>query len=168
MKASDERKESSFDCDFRNVNDHGKSFVRGGQPYIRPTGCYRYALNIRGKYDGSDWWLGGGKNGGGWLMAYHGTSIENIREIVRTGFHMSKAKRTAFGRGIYCAPDPTTAKQYATQFVENGRRYRAILQCRVDPRKYRVAKVADRSDGEYWAAFHPGAIRPFAICVYAE
>ncbi|KAH7673121.1 hypothetical protein AAVH_42401, partial [Aphelenchoides avenae] len=76
-----------------------------------------------------------------------------------------------YGLGIYCSPDPGTALDYATPFRHEGTRYRAVLQCFVDPQKKKLGKPANdavRADGEYWVVPGGHAIRPYAICLFEE
>ncbi|KAH7706624.1 hypothetical protein AAVH_26153, partial [Aphelenchoides avenae] len=103
--------------DFRKVEDAGKTFVRGGTPYIRPTGSMRYALEVANRYDDKDWLK---NDASGWAVAYHGTARENALSIVRNGFHVSKGTRFGYGTGVYCTPDPNTAQTYySSDFVNN-------------------------------------------------
>lgn len=46
-----------FDYDFRNIDDSGIEFRRGGFVYMRPIGTYRIALNVLDRY-GDNSWLG--------------------------------------------------------------------------------------------------------------
>ena len=45
----------SYDYDFTNVNDNGKTFKRGGFEYKRPCGWKRIALNVLNKYEDNIW-----------------------------------------------------------------------------------------------------------------
>ena len=40
------------------MNDDGKTYIRGGRKYIRPYGWNRVALNVKDKYDDTEW-IGG-------------------------------------------------------------------------------------------------------------
>ncbi|KAH7704329.1 hypothetical protein AAVH_28485, partial [Aphelenchoides avenae] len=76
-----------------------------------------------------------------------------------------------FGHGLYCTPDPATARSYATRFMHKSSVYRAVLQCFVDPKEKQSVKPAndaERRDGEYWIVMSGYAIRPYAICIYDE
>jgi hypothetical protein len=46
-----------FDYDFTNVNDNGRTFMRGNFEYKRPCGWKRVALNVLDKYE-DNLWLG--------------------------------------------------------------------------------------------------------------
>ncbi|KAH7713573.1 hypothetical protein AAVH_19068 [Aphelenchoides avenae] len=131
-------------------------------------------MPVDGKYDEGDGWPTG------WWNAYSGTSIENTREIVRNGFHLSKTVRKAFGNGIYCTPDPIPRPQKRTlgkrrisqqRTSSHGASYLVLVQVRVDSSKCEVAKATEQSplkDGEYWTVTDSDAIRPYAICLFKE
>ncbi|KAH7697315.1 hypothetical protein AAVH_35603, partial [Aphelenchoides avenae] len=120
---------------------------------------------VRGKYDDGDTWLESSGAAGEWQVAYHGTSYQNLSAIVKNGFHLSKGKRMAYGKGIYCSPDPTVAKEYATPFTEKGKTFRAILQVRVDPSR-RASVNKDHLGREYWLVPDGTAIRSYGVCIY--
>ena len=90
---------------------------RGGKPYFPPLGCVRYGVKVLGKYE-NDRWLGGKgfRPDEEWPVAYHGTKEVNVLDILRNGFDLEKGVRFAFGKGIYCTPDPRVAIQYAFQY----------------------------------------------------
>ena len=44
-----------YDYDFTNVNDNGKTFMRGSFEYKRPCGWKRVALNVLNKYEDNAW-----------------------------------------------------------------------------------------------------------------
>ncbi|XP_060774036.1 uncharacterized protein LOC132884235 [Neoarius graeffei] len=46
-----------FDYDFRALTDSSKC-SRGGEPYMRPVGWYRFALKVKDKYPDGNAWLG--------------------------------------------------------------------------------------------------------------
>src|SRR5581483_6487754 len=50
-----------YDYDFTNVNDYGRTFMRGNFEYKRPCGWKRIALNVLDKYEDNDW-LGASKS----------------------------------------------------------------------------------------------------------
>ena len=92
----------SYNCDFTNRNDDGKSYTRGKYPgtarsgragklipYHRPYGWKRYALKVLGRLEyGGDDWLG--PNGIRtetdnleWPVSYHGTWNWYVPDIVQ-------------------------------------------------------------------------------------
>ena len=45
----------SYDYDFTNISDNGKTFMRGNFEYKRPCGWKRIALNVLDKYENNIW-----------------------------------------------------------------------------------------------------------------
>uniref|UniRef100_A0AC34FF25 Ubiquitin-like domain-containing protein n=1 Tax=Panagrolaimus sp. ES5 TaxID=591445 RepID=A0AC34FF25_9BILA len=127
-----------FNFNFQKLDDLNRTFLRGGKKYSRPLGSKRYAIKVLGKYADSKW-LG----------------------------CIAKCKRFAYGRGIYCTPDPETARQYAKEYTYQGKEYKLIFQSRIDPNKMVVVKQAGVDGlGEYWLLPEGGYLRPYGICVY--
>uniref|UniRef100_A0A915DP57 Uncharacterized protein n=1 Tax=Ditylenchus dipsaci TaxID=166011 RepID=A0A915DP57_9BILA len=125
--------------------------TRGGKPYTKPYGCMRYAISVVGKYPPNDNWLGGNgvPNEEEWPVAYHGTQEVNVLDIMFNGFDLKKA--------------------YASDYCFEKRKFKLILQCRVNPKKCKtVAKAQFAGVGEYWLVPNGEAIRPYAICVYDQ
>uniref|UniRef100_A0AC34G6U4 Ubiquitin-like domain-containing protein n=1 Tax=Panagrolaimus sp. ES5 TaxID=591445 RepID=A0AC34G6U4_9BILA len=106
----------SYDFDFTNVNDQGRNFQRGGKSYVRPIGAKRVAVKVLGKYDNDNWLLSTGSRDE-WPVAYHGTEARHVDNIIQQGFRIGT--RNAYGRGIYCSPNPLVAKKYAKQYPYN-------------------------------------------------
>uniref|UniRef100_A0A914PGJ7 PARP catalytic domain-containing protein n=1 Tax=Panagrolaimus davidi TaxID=227884 RepID=A0A914PGJ7_9BILA len=158
--------DTRFNYDFTDIKDDGKKFVRGGKNYSRPTGCKRYAIKVNDKYEDNKW-LGCSGDIKEWPVAYHGTKENNSHDIAKNGFDLSKCQRFAYGRGIYCTPDPETARLYAKEYVFQGKTYHLIFQTRVNPKTMVVVKKADlNGHGEYWTVPENGHIRPYGVCVY--
>lgn len=65
-------------------------------------------------------------------MSYHGTMKSAAENIVITGYDASKSKRQLYGQGIYSTPDPRVAEDYASVFEFGGKRYKFIIQNRVN------------------------------------
>ena len=95
------------------------------------------ALKVLGEYE-SDKWLG--DNGirtqstdGEWPVSYLATSRCNVRGIVEEGCKIGSRQR--FGPGVYSSPSLKKVDEYnyATTFTHEGKRYRFVLQCRVNP-----------------------------------
>ena len=108
--------EPKFNFDFRLIKDTGRAYSRGGVPYNRPVGFYRYGFKVLGKFkdDPHDRWLEGtcrradewSSAPGEWPVSFHGTSFKNGRSIMEEGFQLSEGQRFAFGKGIYSSPNP--------------------------------------------------------------
>lgn len=173
-----------WNCSFENLNCHSsthdpndkyttvqyekKQHFRGGHQYVRPVGCVRYGVKVTGKYDNDDWLGGKGyRTDTEWPVAYHGTKELNVLEILRHGFLLEKGVRFAYGKGIYCTPDPLVALGYAYNYEFNGCQYKLIIQCRVDPKRLQI--VHGKSwKGAYWLVPDGTAIRPYGICVFPD
>jgi len=124
--------------DFTNKKDDGRVFMRGGQVYKRPYGWNKVALNVKDNYDDTDW-LGGTKGGqrmheveGEWPVSYHGTKAHSAHKIALEGFDGKKGKRFKYGRGIYSTPDPEKAEKYASVYDYQGKKYKVLIQNRVN------------------------------------
>jgi hypothetical protein len=109
----------------------------------------RFGLEMDGKY-GSDVWSGSSNATGEWPVSYHGTSCQNAESIADVGYKLDKlAKGTRFrcGRGIYSSPNVTTAEAYATPFSKGHKKYKVILQNRVNSANLKKVK-----NSNYWVS----------------
>lgn len=52
-----------------------------------------------------------------WPVAYHGTLEVNVLDILRDGFDLNKCVRFAYGKGIYCTPQPHVALGYGHEYI---------------------------------------------------
>ena len=153
-----------YNFDFTDLENDGSVFRRGGKEYIRPYGWNRIALNVRNKYS-STAWLGGVRGGtrtaevkGEWAVSYHGTKRRFAEEIARTKYDLAKGKRFKYGRGIYSTPDPEIAEEYAQEFKYQGRRYKVILQNRVNMEDTKHVEEVD-----YYVTQDEDNVRPYGI-----
>jgi len=133
---------------------------RGGVLYRNPAGWRRFALNIKGKYDGGDdTWMGMEGVPGEWAVAYHGTAMCVVPLIVKNGFKPGKGQGAKLcfdtrtgekcGSGIFCTPSLKTVECYANGGEDGGSDNQApaaevdghtlffALQCRVKPEAIR-------------------------------
>ncbi|CAK6954590.1 uncharacterized protein LOC122874668 [Scomber scombrus] len=145
-----------FDCDYTSLRDT-ETYHRGGEVYERPCGWYRFALKVLDKYDGNAW-LGTRFRStqsvpGEWPVSYHGTSKKGAGGIVEE--YYKPGPRQRYGRGIYSTPYISEATRYAKTFTFNktGKRYKAILQNRINP-EYRQKHNNDN----YWLVPIPEGI----------
>lgn len=79
---------------------------------------------------------------------YHGTSIENGKNIIENGFRVTPSAEMIMGVGLYLTPDIGMAERYATELrdVETGRQRgsRKGMVLRVDmPGEMRVCSVRE-------------------------
>lgn len=154
----------SYNYDFTNINDAGRSYRRGGYPYYRPCGWKRLALRVVGVF-GNDKWLGStGSAPGEWPVSYHGTASTADGNIAQVGYELSKGRGFQFGKGVYCTPSVEVATKYAQEFTHNGKRYQIILQSRVSPENLQIIKEKKPGDGEYWVQPQHDCIRAYSIC----
>ncbi|XP_067314389.1 uncharacterized protein [Pseudorasbora parva] len=145
----DEFFEPRFDYDFTHLRDKSVC-MRGNEPYTRPCGWYRFALKVLDKYPDGNAWLGtdGWRShsvAGEWPMSYHGTSVQGATGIVKT--HYKAGPRQLYGRGIYSTYDIDQASGYSKEFTskKTGKRYRVLMQNRINPN---MRTVCQRTD--YW------------------
>lgn len=158
--------DSQYDYDFTNINDSGKKFMRGGLEYKRPCGWKRYALKVDNKY-GDNAWLGSqgnSNNDSEWAVSYHGTKIYCAEPISREG--LKPGHNNAYGVGVYCTPNISTAEEYAEVFQnpKTKKKYKIVFQNRVKP----SAIVRCKSKGgpaDYWYVENGKDIRPYSICI---
>lgn len=158
-----------FDFDFTHVMDDGMSFVRGGEPYRRPYGWMRFALDVKGQF-GDDVWLGedGIRTGscvGEWAVSYHATGKWADRTIAQTGYELSLGTSLGISHGIYSTPDINVAQKYATEFTFEGSSFAVVLQNRVNPLTLRKLKAAEHEIGEFWLNPRKSELRPYGILV---
>ncbi|XP_072538901.1 uncharacterized protein [Salminus brasiliensis] len=139
-----------FDYDFRRRSDSSEC-TRGGEPYTRPWGWYRFALKVLDKYPDGNTWLGpnGWRSHSSfreWPVSFHGTSIEGAKGIARSNYRAGGGQ--LYGRGIYSTPDIDIAEHF-TMFKKfeskNGRTYKVIMQNRINP-----AKRVYTDEEDYW------------------
>jgi hypothetical protein len=165
-----------FNHDFTKICDAGKTHRRGNQPYERPCGSYRIALNVKDKFGNDNVWLGMTEtNSGEWPVSYHGTAQHNALSIAEEGYKLSKGERDRYGKGIYSTPEVAVAKIYAVKFKHERTSYSCILQNRVNPKYLKVISKKENGRGTYWlsAADTNGVpesdlLRPYGICLFKE
>ncbi|XP_072539377.1 uncharacterized protein [Salminus brasiliensis] len=167
-----------YDYDFR-CGSGSSECSRGGEPYTRPWGWYRFALKVLDKYPDGNAWLGSygwrsQSSPGEWPVSFHGTSIEGARGI--TGSHYKTDDGQCYGRGIYSTPNIDIAEGY-TMFKEfrskNGRTYEVIMQNRINPKKrvitgkedYWLIPVPEGSSAEQEKQVVEASIRPYGILI---
>jgi len=117
-----------FHYDFTHINDYRVTFTRGGHAYQRPCGWMRFALKVVDKYGSNEW-----------PVSYHGTTFVNSLSIADEGFRLDKGERFLHGIGIYSTPNISIAEKFATEFPDNGKRYKVVIQSRVNLATVEVA-----------------------------
>lgn len=160
----------AYDYDYTYEDDDGTKFSRGGYPYYRPYGWYRYGLKVKGKYE-DDEWLGyegyrTGSSEGEWPVSYHGTAKDNANSIANNGYLLSKCRRDIFAtKGIYQAPRIETAEYFATDFTFKGKQHKLVFQNRVSSEGLIIIDGSETGQGDYWAQRNPDFMRPYGICI---
>ena len=145
-----------FDYDFTNRDGDGKKYYRGGHKYNRPYGWQRFAIKVLGRFE-DDNWLGElgqrfHSSEGEWPVSYHGTGESASGSIAQDGFRLSKGKRFAYGKGIYCTPSIEVAAKYAKIFDHKRKTYKIVFQNRVSPTGLKVIDGQTTGVGEYWVS----------------
>ena len=152
---------SLFDNNYNNIQSGWGTGQKRGPPhhlmeYDPPLEFIGLGLNVLNKYDGGkNIWLGMENVEGEWYIAYHGTRIEFVKDIIDKGFgagsgqayefddninELSKPQYIKCGRGVYCTPKIKEAEGYAGVFTMNNSQYKIVFMCRVNPYKIRIAK----------------------------
>jgi len=156
--------DEKYNYDFTNKSDDGTVYKRGKWNYKRPYGWNRVALNVKSSYPDSAW-LGGIGGGirtenvdGEWPVSYHGTDEMAALNIAAQGFDLNKGRRFKFGRGIYSTPDPRIAEQYATIYKFKGKKYKVLIQNRVN-----MAETEFVSEMNYFVTKNEDNIRPYGL-----
>ena len=158
--------DSQYDYDFTNINDKGKKFMRGGLEYKRPCGWKRYALKVDDKYEDTKWLgsQGNSNNDTEWAVSYHGTKIYFAEPIAKEG--LKPGKNNAYGVGVYCTPNISTAEKYSEVFENPNthKKYKIVFQNRVKPSSIVKCKSKGGPD-DYWYVPNGKDIRPYSICI---
>ena len=158
-----------YDYDFSNLQDDGKTYMRGGFVYRRPYGWKRLAIKVVGRYK-DDRWLG--PNGirtqqvsREWPVAYHGTNLMRANQIASKGF--KPGPRCKYGKGIYTSPSlEMVEKLYAQEFTHEGKSYKIVLQNRVNPKSLKVIPASQTGVGaDYWLSPSGSDVRAYGVLI---
>mmetsp|Transcript_43688 Transcript_43688/g.112849 ORF Transcript_43688/g.112849 Transcript_43688/m.112849 type:complete len:394 (-) Transcript_43688:57-1238(-) len=167
-----QRAEDVFDFrwnqDFRGMKDDGRPLFRGGQRYELPMGWKRFAVHVRGLYDGGDnSWLG--EDDSGWAVAYHGTSGAGLAGILSSGFNVGGRQKFEkdTGAGVYCTPFLNIAQHYSKPQMQDGKSVQIVLQLRVRPSaiKHITDPKATEFEKKYWVMNNPEDIRAYGVLI---
>lgn len=154
--------DQTYDYDFTTIDDSGKTFQRGPEPYKRPCGWYRKAIKVLGKFE-NETWLGTDRNA--WPVAYHGTRADNAKAILRNGLLAGGSEAVpivngaAYGAGIYLSPNHcySGSTYYAKPSTVNDRCYQIMFQVRVKSSSIR------KHSPDVWVCQNSEDIRPYGI-----
>lgn len=124
--------------------EYSKGQKRGKKEYIPPLGWIGIGLNIT-NYKNWDIKCGKSNKEGEWCVAYHGTDIENAKNIITEGlkagerqlFRNSKDnKGELIGEGVYFSPLIEVAENYTNSF----KGIKCVFMCRVNPERLKEIK----------------------------
>eukprot|EP00731_Ephydatia_muelleri_P029889 Em0021g412a len=166
-----------YHYDFTGINDAGQRFMRGGYEYKRPCGWRRFAIKVLGLkyYTNDNWLIQRDPKSGEWPVSYHGTGINELQSIFQSGDPIGEGH--PFAKGAYTSPSVEMVDRYYSKgFDHNGRKYRVVLQNRVNPDiaggHFQVIPAAKtRVGADYWVSplhdNHNGIydVRPYGILI---
>jgi hypothetical protein len=121
--------DTRWNFDFRRGCGWEQGELRGRKPYSPPVGWYRYGLKVAGKY-GSETWLGMSNIPGEWPVAYHGTKVNSVSDILASSLRPGTGN--SYGYGVYCAPTTGVPDGYAASCVVAGHPVKFMLMVRVN------------------------------------
>ena len=136
--------------------------------YNLPFGWNRIALNVVDKYDDNKW-LGGDPgtdqfriNGlkDEWPVAYHGKR-EPLHDILISE-ESTQARKCRMEMGFYTAPDPSVAEDFAPIFTFKSRKFKVMIQSRVNMNDTLVVGVGHN---KFYATKNQENIRPCGLLI---
>ena len=146
-----------------------KNQRRGGEEYNPPEGWIGIGLKAFDLYE-DDRWLDMQNREGEWVVAYHGVgnklSVEEVHKIqgsiYQHGFKIGSGQLhkdcddyfhpgQKVGVGVYCTPRIEVAEKYAGNSEFNGKKYKTVIMCRVNPKARRHCYKCEESRiNKYW------------------
>ncbi|MCQ2820667.1 MAG: hypothetical protein MJ252_25660 [archaeon] len=153
---------------------------RGGEVYDSPEGWRGFALKVWSKYDnGDNTWIGMKNRPGEFCVAYHGVGQNakdplNLVGLIVTESLFKAGNRQAYansdnirkrgekcGTGAYYTPSIEEAEKYAGKTIVNGKNYKAVFMCRVNPQKIREPR---KNGARFWIlSGKTDEVRPYRI-----
>ena len=132
--------------------------------YFAPVGWTGVGLKVDMYDNGDDTWIGNKNVKGEWYIAYHAIkSTSSISSILYQGFKrgpfqafqnddnlnpLTKKEYKKIKEGVYFIPDINEAKNAAKIFNFEGKNFKAVFMCRINPEKVRIGKFG--SNKEIW------------------
>jgi len=181
---------SSFLLDSRGDLEHNSSYWRVGKfngppgylkKFIPPIGWTAIGLKVSGRFDGgNDNWLGTSNGFGEWYIGYHGVkSSQAIHNICLSGFKKGPGQQEKYkhnsnslnnflypecGEGAYFAQDIDQAASYTSPISYNGKNYKVVFMCRINPNTVKISEQGYEKDymianGEY------NEVRPYRVLI---
>jgi hypothetical protein len=148
--------DSSYDYKYESSYSSFKRFY--GPPgyqkkFVPPYGYTAIALNVKNLYGDTDW-LGNGNTNREWYIGYHGVkssyAIKNISEqgfikgpgqCFKSNSNINSLTNSLYplcGEGSYFAQDINTASSYCSYISYNGKNYKVVFMCRINPYLVRI------------------------------
>ena len=175
-----------YDMDYTSTHySNGYKEQRGKEDYYFPYGWLRKGLNLKNYFshyhEDKLNWLTMNNHDDEWSVAFHGTSQDSLRKIIKDSSGHPKlidGPRQAFanapnqnqrsdtykqlcGIGVYCTPKIEKAEVYAKSAKFDNINYKIALQCRINPKKFRNA-------GYDYYITNSEDIRPYGILLKIE
>jgi len=128
-----------------------------------PKNYTAIGLKVLNCFDGGDnTWLGTTNREGEWYVGYHGVkSTYAIRQIIFEGFKKGPGQQEQYsinsntlnnfsykqcGEGAYFAQNINTAEEYASPIDYNGKKYKVVFMCRVNPKRVKICEKGYGND----------------------
>ena len=160
--------DSSKNVDFSWLQDDGQINKRGNYVYKIPYGWNKIALNVKDKYDDTNWLgadpgsynfrLRGLKDE--WPVAYHGR-----REMFYDLLHCEESiqgrkSKSRLEKGFYTTPDPLVAEESAPTFTFKSRKFKVMIQSRVNMNDTSMVRHK-----KFFVTENPENIRPCGLLI---
>jgi hypothetical protein len=161
------------DCRYL-YNYYAPKTMLGGEKYFPPFGSVKLGFNLdhlRCIDDkGEKKWVNCFASDNPWSIAYHGTDISQISQIINQGLLIGGGKipishGQLYGKGIYVSPFPEIALTYAKPFLVSGRAFRVLIQVKVLTKK-KISFMSRCNEEGVWLIDDPNNIRLFSLCFY--
>ena len=157
--------DSSKNCDFTWLHEDGQIYKRGNHVYKRPYGWNRIAL-VEDKYDDNKWL---GEDPGAhkfrlkglkdeWPVAYHGKP-KLFYEMLLTE-ESNQGGESRLEKGFYTTPDPCVAEGSAPVFTFKSRKFKVMIQSRVNMNDTSVVRHK-----KFYVTESPENIRPCGLLI---
>ena len=158
--------DTSKNCDFTWMQDNGQIYKRGNHVYKMPYGWNRIALNVKDNYDDNKW-LGDDPGTDNfrvrglkdeWPVAYHGKP-EFFRDMLEDE-EAIQGRKSRLEPGFYTAPDPRVAEESAPIFTFKSRKFKVMIQSRVNMNDTSVVRHK-----KFYVTENPENIRPCGLLI---
>ena len=131
--------------------------------FIPPHGWTAVGLKVLNCYDGgNNDWLGTSNSNGEWYIGYHGVRTTSaIYNICNDGFKKGSGQSDQYnnnsnslnnsyssqcGTGSYFAQNINVAESYTSPISYNGKDYKVVFMCRINPHAVRISNLGIDND----------------------